>query len=162
MRMGKSTLFFGGVPTAREVDLLMNAVVAEPGTSVAYGELSELCGEPVGTNRFKTIVSAWRRRVFRESGMLTKAEGGVVYFLTADAAQAEEIKHVNRIGRATGRHVRHVAAIRSEDLTTDERRAKHLLMVREGAALLEAVRSSARKIAEPSPKNAAALRLAKG
>lgn len=148
MMAGK--LFLGGVPTQPDVDALMNLEIVA-GSHVTYDEIEETTGVKYRTHRFSSVVMAWRKRLFRERGLQTKARGGAIHFLTADAALDEAGVKMIRVGRATGRVVRDVGMIHAAELGSDEKRARHTLMAREAAALLEAARAAHKSITGPAP-----------
>jgi hypothetical protein len=149
-QMQQSRLFFGGIPTNREVNELMKLELAIDSV-VSYEEIERLTGAKYRTNRFVGVTGHWRARLRREKGLLLKAGGGEFRVLSADGIQDEGGKRLHSIGRATGRLVRDVGMIDSAKLSTDERRAKHTLMFREAEALLDATRKSAKALLPPSP-----------
>jgi hypothetical protein len=153
-------LFRGGVPTGMDVDRLMKEIEISPGAQVDYSKVETILGVSRANNRFRSVTTAWRARAFRENALQSKAEGGMFLFLTADAAHDEAISSVKRVGRATGRLTKRVDAIDASELTGD-RLARHSLLQREAAAMLEAMRRSAKSIVAPKPVAAANLRIAK-
>jgi hypothetical protein len=148
--MQQSRLFFGGIPTSREVNELMRLDLAIDSV-VPYEEIERLTGVKYRTNRFLGVTARWRTRLRREKGLLLKAGGGEFRVLSADGIQDEGAKRLHGIGRATGRLVRDVGLIDSKALSTDERRARHILMYREAEALLDQTRKSARALQPPAP-----------
>lgn len=159
--MAKSSLFLAGVPTTLEVNELSENIHPEPGTSATYERITEIIGVKADTNRFRTCVRRWRSKLRREKGIQTRAGGGAVHFLTADAAVEENSERMRGAGRAVGRAVRDLGMVRQEELSTEEKRSRHRLLVREGAAILESHRAAAKRLAEPAPKAVATLRIAK-
>jgi hypothetical protein len=56
-----------GVPTRTEVNALIEKFgVPEEGVVITYEEISKVIRHVYGTSRFRTIVSAWRKRIRRE------------------------------------------------------------------------------------------------
>lgn len=143
-------LFLGGTSTKPDVDLLMG-IETSIGSYVPYEKIEEITGLKYRTPRWHTVVSAWRKRLFRERHLQTKASDGAIHFLTADQALDEGDVKLTRVGRATGRLARDVSAIKTSELSSEERRQRHYLMAREANALLEAARTARKTVALPAP-----------
>jgi hypothetical protein len=153
-----SGIFRGGVPTRRDVDLLMK-LDAKPGTHVSYEEVEKIIGADPKSSRFRTVTISWRKRLFRELLLQSVAEGGKFVFLTADGAHDAAMKNVTRMGRAIGRHAIRVEAIDERDLSQD-RVAKHAILKQQSGALRHSAQDVARAIAALKPIDGQGLRLA--
>ncbi len=151
-------LFFGGVPTRMDVDRLMK-IEDDPGMSIDYEYIEGVLGVKRGSNRFRSVTNAWRKRLFREKLLMTTAEGGKFHFCTADQAHDLGRKGISKVGRSAGRLRVHVDAVNVADLSL-ERSAKHQLLRREVLAIHAAAQSGARAIAAPEPVAGRSLRLA--
>lgn len=153
-------LYFGGVPTGPDVDMLMARLDAQPGSSFSYEEIASIIGVDPRHSRFSTVTGAWRAKLFRERGLQSRREGGAIHFLTANAAHDVAIAGVTRIARAARR-----ARIRADAINVDElspeRREKHSLVRRELMAMHEASERAKKAIALPRAAAPANLRLAK-
>lgn len=154
-----SKLFEGGIPVRPDVDILMKTFEPKAGDTISYDEIAAAINVEPKLNRFRTVTGSWRRQIFRELGLQTTAEGGRFFFLTADQAFDFGLKGMHKIGRAAGRLYVRSGTINVEEIT-QERREKFRLFVRETQAVVEAARSSVKKIAAPGPINSA-LRIAK-
>ena len=80
--MSAPKLFFGGIPTKAEVDALM--VVAKSygeGETIPYAMIETAIGCGRKTSRGATIVSSFKRRMFRECNVLLVADNGKGYRL---------------------------------------------------------------------------------
>src|SRR5688500_14685205 len=82
-----STLFYGGIPTTPDVNKLTEAFDPRGGISISYEEIEEIIGAKWPSNRFVTVVSRWRKLMFRERNIQSRAEGKAIHFLTDDEAQ---------------------------------------------------------------------------
>jgi uncharacterized protein (DUF885 family) len=151
--------FFGGVPTRRQVDILMREVNAIPGTEVSLETIAALIGEEPRSARCRTVAGVWRRRLYRERNIQTSGASGVIRLLTPDEAHDAGLRDVHRVGRATGRVHRRIDSIPAQELS-DRRRDQHNLMRREIAAIHAAIQQSARIIAGPKPVTASVVRMA--
>ena len=153
-------IFKGGVPTKIEVDLLMKEIEASSGIGISYKQIERVTNLKRHENRFKSVVTAWRKRVFREKLLQSSAEDGTIHFLTGNEAHDLGKRDVHKIGRAAGRLSTRVETVDVASLSED-RRDRHYLLRRETTAMLESVRNSAKAIAGPKPVSSANLRIAK-
>ncbi len=70
----KSNLFFGGIPTAPDVDTLIETFgVPEIGILVSYSNVSKVIGVPKDKSRFMSVTSAWRKHLYAEYNIFMKA-----------------------------------------------------------------------------------------
>jgi hypothetical protein len=152
-------LYFGGVPTAPEVELLMTKLDAKPGASFTLDQIVEIINIDATQNRFASVTAAWRKKLFRERALQSKREGGVIKFLTANAAHDEAISGITRIARAA-RHTRIKADAVNVDDLSNERREAHALVRRELMAVHEAGEKARKGVALPKPSAGSTLRLA--
>lgn len=85
-------LYFGGVPTDIDVEKLNKTFVdLNAGDIVTYMQLEQCLGMSRELNRFRTIVGAWRRKLFRERNVFlgtVKNEGYRVCDASARVEQA--------------------------------------------------------------------------
>jgi len=73
-----SQIFRGGIPTKADVDRLMEAYpVAKlvEGAQISYAEIEAVIKEKYGTNRFRGVVTRWRRMLFRDHNIYLYAPG---------------------------------------------------------------------------------------
>lgn len=156
-----SRLFIGGKDTKPEIDAIMAAFEARPGTSVSHEDIAKAAGLDIGSNRFRTVTQRWRKMIERDNTVRVESRERVFHFLTADEAHDRLKVDLHRIGRAAGKmHVR--ASVIDVQHLNGERRETHRLFVRESAALVDSARRSAKAIQPPKPTQATNLRLAKG
>lgn len=148
--MKMAGVFLGGLPTRLEVDELMHRVPIEVGTRVSHADVAEIIGVPPKTNRFRTVTGKWRERIEKDHRIRISSEGGVFTMLTADESCDAAQNDFKKVGRATRRLVIRTDAIDTTQLT-GERVQRHNLLKREGHAILEAVRKSAKEISAPKP-----------
>jgi hypothetical protein len=151
-------LFRGGVPTGSDVDKLMK-LDPQPGVTIPYETVEREIGLDQRASRFRTVTTAWRRRLFRERMLQSTAEAGAFRFLTAEEAHANSLTGFTRLGKATGRVVARAEAVDTRDLP-DGTREKHLLLKRELHMVREQMARSVRAIEPPKPKSGGIVRLA--
>lgn len=59
-------LFLGGIPTEPDVQKLIDAFKdPSEGQIITWQEIANVIEEPYGSSRFRTVVTAWRKRLFR-------------------------------------------------------------------------------------------------
>ncbi len=146
-----SRLFRGGVPTGPDVARLLEAIPAEPGTSVSHDQVAELIHTQVGSSRFRSVTNAWRNKLFRDRLLQTNSEGGEFRFLTADESLDKGLGGFKRVGRAAGRLRVRVDAVNPSDLTTPEKQGRHVLLRRAAQAVGDEAAKSAKTVAGPAP-----------
>lgn len=154
-----SKLYFGGIPTKIDVDKLM-ALELQPGAALPYADVEALIQVERGTNRFRTVTDAWRKRLFREKLIQSSAYGETFHLLTPDEAHDRGREGISRVGRMVRRTRIGIEAVDASQLTGD-RRDKHNLLRREAEIVHDAVLKSAKEIAAPAPSAGRALRIAK-
>jgi hypothetical protein len=86
-----------GVPTAPDVKRLDEALgVPIEGSVILYDRLSEIIQAPKKSNRFRTVLNAWRRKLFREHNIELDPTG--------DAQGLIVLPPGGRIGKAVRNH----------------------------------------------------------
>ncbi len=72
-----TTVFNSGIPTEPDVNRLREAFgVPETGRLISYEEVEGVIGCKRSSNRFKTVLSRWRWRLFKDHNVLTIPERG--------------------------------------------------------------------------------------
>ena len=70
----KSSLFFGGIPTAPDVDALIEEFgVPEIGTLISYSDISKIIGVTKDKNRFRSVIEAWKKRLDIKHNVIMEA-----------------------------------------------------------------------------------------
>lgn len=76
--MANAKPFFNGVPTDPDVRKLMEHYgIPTPGTIIRHDEIETVIGSPWRSNRYRGVVEAWRRRLYRTLNVDTGAETGI-------------------------------------------------------------------------------------
>lgn len=141
--------FFGGVPTAPDVEkLLEHFGVPQPGV-ITYSDLSEVLGMRWRTARFRSVVDAWRHRLRREHNISTRAELGEGIRILAEHERADVARDQLRRGaRSSAKAVREVRDTRIEQLDEKQRaHHDHVAMVAE--RIFHATTEAVRQITPP-------------
>lgn len=78
--MGKTMIFGGGVPTAPDVKKLVDSIgIPKEGDVVAYTQLEKLLRLNRDSFRFRTVLNAWKRKLFAENNVLMTSVPTVGY-----------------------------------------------------------------------------------
>lgn len=80
-------LFFGGVPTAPDVTLLLEAIPPdsmEPGSVYTHADLASVFTVSPKSNRYRSVVAAWRNKILQDHNIDITAEIGVGYRVLKD------------------------------------------------------------------------------
>lgn len=69
-----------GMPTDIDVKKLVERYAIPPiGRTIEYAEIAETIGYPVKSNRWLTVVTSWKKRLYREHGILFGTVNGVAF-----------------------------------------------------------------------------------
>ena len=117
-----SIVSLGGIPTKIDVDRLAAYYgVPKEGDTIILKDAAKAIGMDAKSNRFRTVMNAWRRQLFRELNLLTvgNGQGGIRV-----ADPAERIKwsasRVNSGRRAVGRAIAVASTTDKARLTDDQ------------------------------------------
>ena len=72
MSEGRGKLYFGGIPTEPDVNLLMRSFdinEMNPGYTVDYSKVSEIINQRIRSSRWRTVTMAWRKRLEKGHGI---------------------------------------------------------------------------------------------
>lgn len=153
--MAEAKIWLAGIPTDAEVQLLLRKYgVPEEGKVITYGELEGLLDVSRSSNRFKSIVSRWRKILFRDHNTLLVAVNGEGYKV---ALPSERVLFGRRKFRSGMRmQVRALVVVAQTDkarLTAEEAsQAEHIVRIiraSETAARAEARRAKGPELPAP-------------
>lgn len=134
----KAKLFFGGVPTAPDVERIVKAIgIPEPGL-IPHSALEEIVGCGYRSARYRSVVSAWRTRLRKEHNIGTDAEPGEgIRVLTAkEWSERQSRQHRGAVRHAVRVH-NEAVLVPVADLD-DVTRRKHDHLLRATATLGQA------------------------
>ena len=111
-----------GMPTGHQVRRLMDNISLAPDTVITHEQIARVAQVEPGSNRYKTIVAAFRRLAFSERGIQMASELRIGYrVLTASGAVSVAISDFGRATKKIGRTARRVAAIDGRQLPDAEK-----------------------------------------
>lgn len=140
-----SNLRFGGMPTDAEVRMLRDRFgVPEEGTPMPYNEIAQTIRQTERSNRYYTVVNAWRRFLRREHNVILRAGGGCFRAMSP----SQRVDHSGdrvKSGLRTIRRAEQVLIGTDRARLTDEekRRADHTQLI--ASALTHAARVESQK-----------------
>lgn len=161
-------LYFGGLPTGPELRKLHEAfpdLASLRGTMITHEQLEPIVGAIRKSNRYRTILSRWRKQIEKATGIVIDGTGeaqGVGFMVLADSDQVHfGVNKRKQAQRKIRRWHSSVANVNEEKLTSEERRIREHEMFAAGkihAALMETRRPIPR-IAPPEvqPKSASTI-----
>ena len=154
-----ATPFFGGVPTAPDVQRLIDKLgVPAVGTLITYDELSAILHEDPDSSRFGTVIAAWRKRLDREHNVILEASPSKGYVVLDPKGRVAQSSNRLKSGMRKVRRAADVA-LRTDvaTLTDDEKRARDCVInVGSQTQLAAATESRRLRISLPESKPAAA------
>jgi alkylated DNA nucleotide flippase Atl1 len=145
-------LFFGGIPTAPDVERLVEKLGdIKEGQVVAYDDISKIIREDKNTNRFRSVVGAWIRKMGRERNLVLEAVPNVGYKVLLPS---ERVDYSGRKVRHGFRRIKRGASVaRStsrETLSEDQRRTvDHLSQIDATLRLAEATQAKRLQLPDP-------------
>lgn len=162
--MAQGKLFRGAVPYSEALARLNASFSPKAGDILTHQELARVIQAPAGSPRYRGVLAAWMRWMYRTHGLKFSGEGrarGVgVMVCTAREHFALSANHLHQSNRKIGREARELDGIDTKDFSSDEL-SRHNLARRYAheAAALGKVRL--KEIAAPLPVRAGNVRLLK-
>jgi hypothetical protein len=138
---------FEGDPIKPQVDKLMEAIKPKSGDVYLHQDIAHIAGVEYGTARYRTLIAAYKKRLFLEQNIDIDAVIGSGYRILdenerVDAGHKDFSQSVRNMGRATNRMQKAVTA----DLD-DVHRRKQDHGVRLAQAVVQSGRSAQKQIA---------------
>jgi len=141
-------LFQGGVPTDIDVQRLSEQYgVPDEGARIAYADVAKLIGSPHGSNRYRSVLSAWRRRLLREPhNRLLKARPDLqAYEVLKANGRMAQCGAWRRHTMRTERRIYLVAGSTNVQELTPENEALRTHLMQTSATALQSARMQAKK-----------------
>jgi hypothetical protein len=148
-----SKAYFGGLPTAIDVRKLSDSF-GEPdvGRTITHEEIEAALGIEHASNRYRTVVLSWRRKLLSESNIELGAVPGVGFkVLAADERISGSISSFQCGTRKQMRSVRRAMLVRTDD---EILRRKQDVMQRTGSAIAAQASVLMKSIEPPKPTSA--------
>jgi hypothetical protein len=125
-------LYFGGIPTGPEVRKLQEAfgnISDRKGTTIRHEDIEGIIDIPRDSNRYRTVINAWRRKVASESGVEIRGDlrevVGVGFRILSDSEQISfGVSLRNRGGKKIRHSHRAIFNTDDKNLSAEERRIK--------------------------------------
>lgn len=136
------TRVIGGRPCDPQVRTLMESIgnALQPGMDVLHEQIEGAIGEKRASNRYKTLVSVWRKRLFREKGLHTTALNGVGFHVCKGDERIEDARRdMKRSARVLASGVVKAEMSPLEELSESGRRQREY-MITHVAARVQALR----------------------
>lgn len=151
------TVMLSGMPTAPDVRKLRKTITPVAGELIAYETLAAVLGYDRRSSRYRTVINAWRRTLFREEGVQMEAEHGQgLRVLTPTGAVAKAITGLHRCGRALKRVAVQVGAVDTAAMETHEK-ARTDLVRRTVFLVTASVEDARRAVAMPDTAHKPAI-----
>lgn len=149
--MTKTNMLFGaGIPTKPDVESIIKETGdLKEGQVVEYSLLSKVIGQPRHSDRWRSVIGAWKSRLFREFNVVVEAVPNVGYRVLPPS---ERVDYSGRKVKQGFRRIRNGAVVarqtRRKGLTIDAVKAlDHIGML--DATLKLAERTQAKEMALP-------------
>jgi len=122
---GKFYGYMEGKPTRPDVDLLIKSFPdLKVGDKIAYEHVAEIVGVQVEQTRFKTVTTAWRKRLLEEHRIVLECiKNSHYYVASANDVSADTYDVLTRIARKSKRHRAKLLAVKTDN--QDQRSTIH-------------------------------------
>ncbi len=134
----ESNLYFNGLPTGPAVKKLEEKwpdVESLRGTMLSHADLEALIGEKRTASRYRTVMSAWRRKLLNESGIVLtgRGAGGEGYRVLSDNDQVSfSVSEERGVGRKLRMCHVAVANVNPEKLSPEKLKIREYMMISMG------------------------------
>lgn len=145
-----SKVFFGGMPTQIDVDKLREAFPAiEEGDEIRHEDIESVLGLERGSNRYKTVVEVWRKKMLNDGVDLGALAG--IGFKSLNPTERIE-KSVDGFQSGTRKQLRSIK--RSQLVRTDDPilTSKQDTLRRWGVAMADSHNKMMKEIEPPKPQ----------
>lgn len=141
-------LYRGAIPTEPDVNALMEQIgVPEEGSQISYDQITKVIGVDRKTSRWHSVVSAWRKELLDNNGIVLKAIANEGFDVLTDNGKAGAVmEYVGRARNAFRRADKVARRVNPAKLADDKRAAfDHYGKIR---ATLELAEKTAAKAVE--------------
>jgi hypothetical protein len=148
-------IFHGGVPTIMDVENLIKQFgIPKTGTTISYDDLEACLGLERKSWRFKTVITAWRKRLIRAHNLVSEGVMNVGIEFLDDSRRVNHASRKYKGGLKKIERASCIAATTNQDqLTPEERRCcDHLQRI--GAQIRLAEATAAKQLKLPPPTKA--------
>jgi len=143
-------VYFGGVPTDGDVRNLMDHFgQPKPGDEIPHEEVEAVLHSTREASRYRTVTTAWRKKMLREHNVDLSALPGVGFRCLTDAERVA----AGVSGVQSGLRKQLHSVVRADRVQTDDEalRAKQDVLRRDGIALRAEATKAMRQIDPPKP-----------
>lgn len=140
MNTGSGRVYFGGVPTEPDVKKLLERFDVEdmiPGYEIKYSEVSEVIGQPKEASRWRTVTTAWRKRLENDRGIFLGCdkEKGCFYVLSEGGKVDLSGSKLQSAATAAKRAYVVLGCVDTKKLSDDERRKHEFYSMKSGVMI---------------------------
>lgn len=146
--MSKTGLFLGGVPTGPDVLRLIESFPdLKPGDEVTHERISSVIGQDRESNRYKSVVTAWRKKMFRDHNIDMEAVQNVGFrVLNSIERVSAGVKGVGKNVRGLVRSESRIRSAPAEQLSQQQQGVREHVL-RHTGALVDSARRASKEIA---------------
>jgi len=135
----KNLYYFGGVPTAPDIRRIRQHYPdadLKPGQLIDYEKLAEIIGVKLGDPRFRTVTTAWRKAVERDSNKIISTDRGIAFrVIDEDEKVAESGRHTKSAAKKLRRGLNVLGTVKIAELSKEARKSFDFNTLRIGKML---------------------------
>ncbi len=141
-----------GVSTQPEVErLTLHFADRKEGDLIPYDTIAQMIGAKVGTHRFRTVVQAWRRQLWREQQVVLIAQINDGYLIANPSQRSHHSHSKYKNGLRRIKRAGEVASATDVFRLTPEERKLCEHVIRGAAAIRLAEATAAKVLKKPDP-----------
>lgn len=157
MNETSNKLYFGGIPTEPDVRKLMESYPVDgmkPGDLIGYEEIGTVIMEKVRSSRWKSVTTAWRKKLEDESKILLKCISDKMAFkvLNDDEKADERNKKQVEAGRKARKSLKIHLIIDKQGLS-DKNKAEYDFYEQRAKGIIAAAQLRKPRLEPPTLKN---------
>ena len=153
MMAGKPVSFVTGIPTAPTIERLRKRFgVPAPGTLLSYTDIAEVAETEVHSHRFNSVVTAYRKKLYRESNIVLRAVANEGYEVLDSHGRVHEFTRGFKSGIIKTRRAADMAVATDETGLSEEEKRTRLFVFNTAGTLQLAVATAAKQLKLPAPK----------
>jgi len=138
----EAVLYFGGVPTDPDIKRIRDKwpdAELQPGQEIPCDEVAAAIGEPINSNRFRTVTARWRRLVEKgPTGLVVKQRRGAFAVLAPGEVVNSNESDLRGAIKKTRRAAIRGSRVEVAELSEDERKRHDIHVMLTSKLLLTA------------------------
>jgi len=136
----KKSIYFGGIPTAADVNLLMESIQVQkmkPGDLIPYADITDIIRQDKKSHRWISVTNAWRKKIEKDYNIILECDPTERAFrILPEGGKVQLSRKKLRTAASAARRSYVISGlVNVKQLTEDERRDHDFNMMKSGNLL---------------------------